>query len=120
MNFRSGRRSFFKYSAAVITPIAATLFSNFLNNDQALAAQSQLPPVNPNDPLAKTLGYSADARKVDTKKWPKKAGAGGADQRCDQCMFFMRIDKGTGRCQTFAQHTVKAGGWCNSWTKKHG
>src|SRR5262245_36350018 len=43
--------------------------------------------VNPKDPTAEALGYVEDAKKADTKKFPKRAGAEGAKQFCYNCMF---------------------------------
>lgn len=72
-----------------------------------------------NDPTAKALGYYEDATKVDTKKWPKRAGAEGAKQFCYNCMFYQTKEdpkKTTAApCTLFAGKGVTAKGWCNSW-----
>ena len=83
----------------------------------ALGAE-KLEALSPTDPMAQALGYYEDASKVDTKKWPKKAGPDGKTQLCDNCMFYTSADKKRGKCQIFANKTVAAKGWCNSWAKK--
>lgn len=81
-------------------------------------ADDKLVPLSPKDPMAVTLGYYENADKVDTKKWPKRAGAEGKKQYCHNCMFFSDPAKGRGKCQIFAGKTVNAKGWCNSWAQK--
>jgi hypothetical protein len=89
------------------------------------AASAQTPPavaLNEKDPLAQSLGYHADAKKVDVKKWPKRAGAEGAKQFCKTCQFYQAkgdpSKTAEAPCQIFAGKNVKAGGWCNSWALK--
>lgn len=77
-------------------------------------------PVSESDPLAQALGFKTDAKKVDTKKFPKRKGAEGAKQFCSTCSFFTKTDDKTGKCTIFAAQggIVPAGGWCNSWVSK--
>ncbi|MBI3542555.1 MAG: high-potential iron-sulfur protein [Deltaproteobacteria bacterium] len=75
-------------------------------------------PVDEKDPMATALGYVKDAKKVDVKKFPKRAGAEGKTQFCENCQFYAKKDAKTGACQIFAGGLVAAKGWCNSWTKK--
>lgn len=73
------------------------------------------------EPQAKALGYREDAKKVDAKKWPKRAGAAGSKQFCYNCMFY----KASGNpkaskaapCTIFANKGVTSHGWCSSWTQ---
>jgi hypothetical protein len=111
----TNRRGFLKLTGLGI--LAASV-SKLFSPTKAAAAGAEL--VNENDPLAKSLGYHADAKKVDSKKWPKHAGAEGAKQDCGNCMFYQSKDaKATeAPCQIFSGKHVKAAGWCNSWAKK--
>jgi len=77
------------------------------------------------DPTASALGYVHDATKTDLKKYPKRAGAEGSTQFCDNCMFAQgeeaEIAGEDGKwigCQLFQKKVVNSKGWCNSWTKK--
>jgi hypothetical protein len=108
------RRSFFKYSAAFLASI--TILPYFKGLSQAFAATN--PPLSEKDPMAKSLGYHADATKVKTKDFPKRPK--GADQFCHNCQFYTAIpnEKTHGNCALFQQNTVTSAGWCNSWTKK--
>lgn len=74
--------------------------------------------VSESDPTAIALGYVEDATKVDTAKWPKKAGPGGADQHCANCALYVDKGDGVGSCAIFPGKLVKGAGWCNSWTAK--
>jgi hypothetical protein len=75
--------------------------------------------VSESDPVAASLGYRADATKVDTAKFPKRKGAEGEKQFCNNCQFFTaKGDSGWGACQIIRSGDVKATGWCNTWAKK--
>ncbi len=80
-----------------------------LLGSKAMAA----PLLTEKDPMAKALGYTADATKVNTAKWKKyKAG-----QDCATCNLF-RSTGANGTCTLFAGKEVSPKGWCNSWVKK--
>ncbi len=116
----SSRRDFLKLSGLGLFG-AATLGTLTLS---ALPASAQtakkLVLVSETDPLAKTLGYYADATKVDTKKWPKRAQADGKTQFCSNCILFnggkVTTEK-EGPCTLFPGKAVPAVAWCNSWAK---
>ena len=67
------------------------------------------------DPQAVALGYVADAKRVDAKKYPKFA----AGQNCANCALYQgkAADK-AGGCPLFAGKLVAGTGWCNAWAKK--
>jgi hypothetical protein len=67
------------------------------------------------DAQAAALGYVADAKRVDTKKYPKYA----AGQVCTNCALFQGkpTDKAAG-CPLFAGKQVAGAGWCSAWAKK--
>lgn len=69
------------------------------------------------DPQAAALGYVADAKRVDTKKYPKFA----AGQHCGNCALFQgkATDK-AGGCPLFGAKQVAGAGWCSAWAKKAG
>jgi hypothetical protein len=71
--------------------------------------------VDEKDPQAAGLGYVADAKRVDTKKYPKYA----AGQACTNCALFQgkAADK-AGGCPLFAGKQVAGPGWCSAWAKK--
>ncbi|MFO1352841.1 MAG: high-potential iron-sulfur protein [Gammaproteobacteria bacterium] len=74
-----------------------------------------------NDATARELGYKADASRVDTARFPKRAGAEGAKQFCRNCQFFQgKANAASGPCSVFGGKEVSAGGWCNSWFRKTG
>lgn len=74
--------------------------------------------VKEDDPVAASLGYKADASKVDTAKFPKRAGAEGAKQNCGNCQFYTAKSGGWGACQILRTGLVKEAGWCNTWAQK--
>ncbi len=118
MSDQTSRRGFLKISGLGL--LAATLGPKLFSS----TADAQTPPaaaVNEKDALAQSLGYHADAKKVDIKKWPKRAGAEGQKQFCYNCQFFQA--KGDPKaaaeapCQIFAGKAVKSRAWCNSWAQ---
>jgi hypothetical protein len=83
------------------------------------ATLSQTPaqpkPLDEKDPQALTLGYVANASKVDVKKNPTyKAG-----QTCANCVLLTGKEGDAFRpCAVFPGKTVAASGWCRSWVKR--
>ena len=108
------RRNFFKTGLAAV----ASLFAFPLLSRSGSAFGADKTPLTATDPVGQSLGYNPDNAKVDSKKWPKKAGPEGKAQKCSNCMFYTAIDGKHGNCQIFPNNTVMSVGWCNSWTKK--
>ena len=84
----------------------------------ATSAQAQaqsLPLVDEKDPQAVALGYVAEAKRADTKKYPKYA----TGQACSTCALYQgkATDK-AGPCPLFAGKLVSSAGWCSAWAKK--
>lgn len=80
------------------------------------AAQAAgLPPLDPNDPTAKALGFMTDATKVD-------AAANSTykpNQKCSNCAQYQgKPSDSSAGCNIFAGHSVPAGGWCKVWAQK--
>ena len=80
----------------------------------ATSAQAQT-LVDEKDAQAAALGYVAEAKRVDVKKYPKFA----AGQNCASCALFQgkAADK-AGGCPLFAGKQVASSGWCSAWAKK--
>jgi hypothetical protein len=79
-------------------------------------AGAQTPtPLDPNDPVAKSLNFVTDATKVDATANPTyKAG-----QKCATCAQFLgKAGATTGGCNIFVGHLVPATGWCKVWAQK--
>jgi High potential iron-sulfur protein len=74
-------------------------------------------PLAESDPTAKSLGYVADAKKVDPKANPNyKPG-----QVCANCMQYTgKAGAAQGPCNIFPGKDVKAAGWCKVWVLKPG
>ncbi len=72
-------------------------------------------PVDGKDPQAIALGYVADAKRVDVKKYPKFV----AGQICATCALYQGkpADKVAG-CLVFAGKQVAGAGWCTAWVKR--
>ncbi len=79
------------------------------------ATAAALPPLDPNDPTAKALGFVNDASKVDSKTHPTfKPG-----QKCGTCAQFQgKPGDATAACTIFAGKSVPQGGWCQVWAQK--
>lgn len=78
-------------------------------------AVAQAPMVDPASPQAAALGYYADTKKVDAKKWPKHQPT----QLCSNCGLYQgkATDKAA-PCPLFPGKQVAGPGWCNAWVKK--
>jgi hypothetical protein len=82
----------------------------------AATAQAQTAAmVNEKDPTAVALGYTADATKVDAKKYPKYA----AGQKCGNCQLYTgKAGDPAGGCGIFPGKMVGANAWCSAYVKK--
>jgi hypothetical protein len=79
------------------------------------AAAAGLPPLDPNDPTAKALGFVTDSTKVDAAANPTHK----PNQKCGTCAQFQGKPGDTsGGCNIFAGHSVPVGGWCKVWAAK--
>lgn len=71
--------------------------------------------VDEKDALATSLGYHADASKIDKAKQPKHV-AGAA---CSGCQLYLgKAGAASGPCPLFAGKQVAAKGWCTAFVKK--
>jgi hypothetical protein len=103
MSFPSNRRVFLIHCASAAPMLVLA--------SQAHAQEM----VDEKNPQAAALGYVADAKRVDTKKYPKYA----AGQVCTSCALYQgkSTDK-AGGCPLFAGKQVAGSGWCSAWAKK--
>jgi hypothetical protein len=71
--------------------------------------------VDEKDPQAASLGYKADATKVDKTKQPKYA----AGQLCSNCALYQgKASDAAAGCPLFAGKQVAGKGWCSAYAKK--
>ncbi len=81
------------------------------------AQAAGLPPLDPNDPTAKALGFATDSSKVDAAANPTHKPT----QKCGTCAQYLgKASDATAGCNIFAGHSVPAGGWCKVWAQKPG
>jgi High potential iron-sulfur protein len=78
-------------------------------------AAEALPHLTSSNALAKALGYTDDAAKVDRAKYPTyKPG-----DECAKCRFYQGVaGKPWGPCQVFKGYDVNERGWCVSFVVK--
>lgn len=77
---------------------------------------ADLPMVDEKDPAAKSLGYVADASRVDKARFKQYA----AGQACATCQLYQGGKAASGACPIFPGKHVSAKGWCGSFVKKAG
>ena len=66
-------------------------------------------------PQASTLGYRADASKVDSANFPKYVPG----QKCVECqMFRAQLGTAVGSCVIYPGKLVSVEGWCNAFVQK--
>ncbi|GAA5166090.1 high-potential iron-sulfur protein [Viridibacterium curvum] len=82
----------------------------------ALATRAQAQAtLDEKDPQAVALGYVADAKRADAKKFPQYA----AGHNCGNCALFQgKASDKLGGCPAFGTRKVAAAGWCSAWAKK--
>ena len=82
----------------------------------ALATRAQAQTlVDEKDAQAAALGYVAEAKRADAKKYPKFA----AGQNCANCALYQgKAAEKAGGCPLFAGKQVAGAGWCSAWAKK--
>jgi hypothetical protein len=103
---KTSRRTFLMTSVGVASTFA-------LGSRVAFAADA--PKVDESDPMAQSLGYKADASKVDKAKFAKYA----AGQDCGNCQFYQgKATDAFAPCPMFASKQVASKGWCNAYVKK--
>lgn len=119
------RRKFLKVLGVTTAalPVSAAL-NSFIPND---VKADPTTAVDAASAKAVSFGYSEDATKVDTVKFPKRAGEAGAKQYCDNCQLFLKggltVAGKTdtyGVCSLFQEGLVAGKGWCNMWVAKVG
>lgn len=120
-NDPNARRDFMKTGALSVfgAMVAAKIFGR---TETAQAADAKkVETVKPSDPMAQSLGYVEDAKKVDTKKFPKRAGKSGEKQYCYNCQFYAEKknpkESKNAACTIFGGKAVLSHAWCNSWTQ---
>jgi hypothetical protein len=92
----------------------------FLMSLASTAAAVTLPShaqsmVDEKDAQALALGYVADAKRVDAKKFPRFQ----AGQNCGNCALFQgKASDKAGGCPLFGNKQVATAGWCSAWAKK--
>jgi hypothetical protein len=81
------------------------------------AGSASAEALSESDATAKSLGYVADAKKVDAAANPNyKPG-----QHCANCMQFTgKASAASGPCNIFPGKDVAAAGWCKVWVLKPG
>ena len=82
-----------------------------------IATRADAEMLSESDATAKSLGYVADAKKVDPKANPNyKPG-----QKCANCMQYTgKAGAAAGPCNIFPGKDVAAAGWCKVWVLKPG
>jgi hypothetical protein len=109
MEHEISRRKLLKGSllAGALAPLVALVGQS--------AHAAALTPLDPNDPTAKALDFTADAAKVKASVEPTyKPG-----QHCATCAQFQgKPTDATAGCTIFVGHSVPAGGWCKVWAQR--
>ena len=88
--------------------LGLTLTPLFCVSPQALLA-ADAPLVSEDDPTAKALKYTHD---VSTTREAKPGS------KCATCALYQGGGAPVGGCLLFPGKSVKAAGWCSSWTPK--
>lgn len=123
------RRSFIQKSLAALAVVPVASAIERVSGQSILKARyadaQSLGALPDNHPMASALGYVHDASKVDTAKFPKRAGDAGQNQFCENCQLLVQSgmkvegkEGDWGKCALFNDGLVSHRGWCNSWVAK--
>ncbi len=109
MTDKSMTRRVFVGTAVAAIPVVAIFAS------PAAVAQTQpMPKLDPNDPVAKALMYTHDAKTIDPAKAPNhKPG-----QTCANCVQLQAGNGDWRGCNAFPGKLVNVKGWCSAWAAK--
>lgn len=115
-NMDNSRRRFL---GKVLIGAAAIPMGKALLQNPAYAAGNQaagnMPKLDPNDPQAKALNYTHDAKTV------KNPARTADNQICASCMHYTADAKAEwGPCNLFPGKLVAGKGWCSAWAAKAG
>jgi hypothetical protein len=103
--------------AMVKTGLIAGTLAPVLGLLGAQARAAALTPLDPADPLAKSLNFATDSAKVDAGANPTHKPT----QKCGNCAQFQgKAGDATAACTIFAGHSVPQAGWCKVWAQKPG
>jgi hypothetical protein len=81
------------------------------------AQAAGLTPLDPADPLAKSLNFVNDSTKVDAAANPTYKPT----QKCGNCAQYQgKPGEARAGCAIFAGHSVPETGWCKVWAQKPG
>jgi hypothetical protein len=101
------RRDFLKcaLASAMVTPTLGP----------ADARTAGLPPLDPTDPVAQSLGFVPDASRVAANANPTfKPG-----QHCGVCLQYQgKPSDATAGCTIYAGHAVPSRGWCSAFAQR--
>jgi hypothetical protein len=99
--------------AGLIAGAAIPVFALTTRGAQA----AELTPLDPNDPIAKSLNFVNDSSKVDPAANPTYKPT----QKCANCAQYQgKPSDARAGCAIFAGHSVPATGWCKVWAQKPG
>ena len=124
-NFEIKRREFIRNLG--LSLLAVPFLTNFKEvfaartKDKTPAAKpAPLPAgmtaVAESDPIAAAIGYKANQKDIDKKKYPQwKTG-----QSCKNCALYTATEGNAswGKCQMMVTGLVSSAGWCGSYSKK--
>ncbi len=119
----NSRRSFVKLAAAVVGGamiLPETLFAQEKRRAKPGAGgDAALPFVEPGKGMAASVNYQTDHNAIkDPALKADRSGVKFADQTCEKCMLYSKIDGTSRKCTLFANQRVKNNAWCSSWAKK--
>ncbi len=107
INAKNERREFLKLGSLAVASIALAVYSG--------KSAAQGVPVDEKDSVAQSLGYKADATKIDKAKFPKYA----AGQQCANCQLYQgKSGNASGACPIFPGKVVNSEAWCSAYVKK--
>lgn len=119
MNRRDFMKTLGLTSVAFLTPsFLKKALAAEAKKGKAIALPAGQSAASESDPVASAIGYKANPKDVDLKKYPQFKKPEAKGQACKNCALYVASNEGWGKCQMITNGLVAAEGWCGSYSKK--
>lgn len=115
------RRTFIQRFALALTfallPLARAHRAAVAAEKEPVAPPPGQTPVPESDSVASAIGYHANVKDIDPKRFPQRFQKDAKNQFCRGCVNYTQANKDWGRC-SILNGLVSAQGWCGSWVAR--
>ncbi len=103
--------------AFALLPLARAHRAGIAAEKKPLAPPPGQTPISEADSVASAIGYHANVKDVDPKRFPQRFQKDAQSQFCRSCVNFRQANPDWGQC-AILNGLVSAQGWCGSWVAR--